>query len=318
MIDEHPDSEPMELALQQTALIKGQQRGYQEMIDAYTMLLEKFPETKAKAEARFWTGWGISSYSRFDKAVVPLDESRKLDSSAYYDRATMRLILAHYSLRDVKAVQAEIDGVKGGSNVVVPSQVYAWLGVRLFEEGDFPGADTYMTRSSTPDNPGATRAIIWKQLGMARLKTKSYKRAIIAFDFYLLSNQPSGNRAKVLLEKGHAQLGLEAYDDADRTIEEALQLEPQGRVNAQLCLAWGDVALGRKDYDAAVKRLIRPSYVFVDDAITPHALDKTIFAHEMLGNEERAEEVRKTLSEKYPSYKRQEKTAQVDPAPAAE
>ena len=76
-------------------------------------------------------------------------------------------------------------------------------------------------------------------------------------------------------------------------------------------LAWGDVALGRKDYDAAVKRLIRPSYVFVDDAITPLALDKTIYAHEMLKNADRADEVRKTLREKYPDYKRQE-TAQVN------
>ena len=144
------------------------------------------------------------------------------------------------------------------------------------------------------------------------MKTKSYKRAIAAFDYYLESNQPAGNRAKVLLEKGRAQLGLEAFDDADQTIEEALQLEPQGRVNAQLCLAWGDVALGRKDYDAAVKRLIRPSYVFVDDAITPLALDKTILAHEMLGNEERAEEVRKTLREKYPKFKRTA-TAKAEP-----
>ncbi|MGI9244164.1 MAG: tetratricopeptide repeat protein [Verrucomicrobiales bacterium] len=312
VIEQHPESEPMELALQQTALIRGQQRGYKEMIDAYTMLLEKFPETKAKAEARFWTGWGYFELKQFDKAIGPLDASRNLDPKAYYDRATMRLILAYYSLRDVKAVRTEIDGVKSGSRVVVPGQVYAWLGVKLFEEGDYPGSDTYLTRSSTPDNPGATRAIVWKQLGMARLKTKSYKRAIAAFDYYLLSNQPSGNRAKVLLEKGHAQLGLKAYDDADRTIEEALQLEPQGRVNAQLCLAWGDVALGRKDYDAAVKRLIRPSYVFVDGEITPLALDKTILAHEMLGNDERAEEVRKTLSEKYPKYKRQE-TVQVAP-----
>ena len=284
IIRDYQESAPLELAYQQTALIKGQQRDYKGMIDAYSSLMQKFPETKAKPEALFWTGWGYFEEQKFKEAVGSLKGSRDLDPESYYDRATMRIILASYSLRDVKAVRTEIDEVKDGSKVVVPSQVYSWLGVKLFEAGDFPSADTYMTRSSTPENPESTRPIIWKQLGLARLKTKSYKRAIAAFDFYLQSNQPAINRAKVLLEKGHALIGLKSFEDADATIEEALQLQPQGRVNAELCLAWGDVALGRKEYDIAVKRLIRPSYVFVDAAITPVALDKTILAHEMLGN----------------------------------
>ena len=70
---------------------------------------------------------------------------------------------------------------------------------------------------------------------------------------------------------------------------------------------------GRKDYEAAVERLVRPSHVFDDDAITPLALDKTIQAHEKLGNTERAEEVRKILREKYPKFNREE-TAQLGSA----
>ena len=313
IIADHPGSEPLELAYQQTALIKGQQRDYQGMIDAYTGLLAKFPATKAKPEAEFWTGWGYFELRNFKEAVAPLSAVRVSDPQSYYDRATMRVIVAHYSLRDVKAVREEIDGVKDGSHVAVPPQVYSWLGIKLFELGDFPGADTYMTRASTPQEPESTRPIIWKQLGLARLKTKSYKRAIAAFDFYLQSNQPGVNRAKVLLEKGRAQLALKAYEDADKTIEEALQLQTQGRVNAELCVAWGDVAMGRKDYEAAVERLVRPSHVFDDDAITPLALDKTIQAHEKLGNTERAEEVRKILREKYPKFNREE-TAQLGSA----
>ena len=314
IVTDFPDSEPLELALQQMALIKGQQRDYEGMIEAYADLLEKFPGTKAKPEAYFWTGWGYFEMKKFKEAIDPLEKARNVDPETYYDRATLRLILAYYSLRDVKAVRKAIDGIKPESSVIVSPQVYSWLGVKLSEQGDFPGADTFLTRASTPDSPDSTRPIIWKQLGLARLKTKSYKRAIEAFDHYLQSNQPSVNRAKVLLEKGRAQLGLKAYDAADTSIEEALRLQPQGRVNAQLCLAWGDVAIGRKDYDGAIKRLIRPSYVFVDESITPLALDKTIYAHEMLKNDERADEVRKTLNEKYPKYKRQE-TAKVEPAP---
>lgn len=322
IIKDYDGSEPLELAYQQTASIRGQQRNYKGMIEAYSSLLEKFPGTKAKAEAEFWTGWGHFELEEFANAVPPLGASRDTDPDAYYDRATMRIILAHYSLRDVKSVRKEVDNVKEDSQVVVPTQVYSWLGVKLFESGDFPAADNYLTRAATPQAPENTRPIIWKQLGQARMKTDSYKRAIDAFDFYLQSNQPPVNRAKVLLEKGRAQLALKQFDNADRTIEEGLQLQAQGRVNAQLCLAWGDVALARgavagdeekarEQFEAAVRRLVRPRLVFIDDEITPLALDKTIFAHEKLGNKERAEEVRATLREKYPNFKPTE-TAKVD------
>jgi len=326
IIKDFGDSEPLELAYQQTASIKGQQRDYQGMIDAYAALLGKFPATRAKAEAEFWTGWGYFELEDYKSAVPYLQASRKTDQEAYYDRATMRIILAHYSLLDVKALRAEVEGVRKDSQVVIPNLVYSWLGVKLFDQGDFPGADTYLTRSVTPQAPGDTRAIIWKQLGQARLKTDSFKRSIEAFDFYLQSNQPPVNRAKVLLEKGRAQLALKAFDGADQTIEEGLGLQAQGRVNAELCLTWGDIALARgdvalargekelalTDYDAAQRRLARPRLVFIDAEITPLALDKTIVAFEKLGNKGRADEFRQMLQEKYPNFKRATETASRD------
>jgi TolA-binding protein len=301
----HPDSEAAELAYQQSALIKGQLGEYKAMVENYTTLLKKFPGSKATPEAHFWIGWGQFELKEFSASSTALRKARELNSKAYFTRATLRIILAEYSLQHLDEVKKEIEALPGKTHQVkIPLQVYLWLGVKLFDARDYSSAVNYLDLATTPSHPAATQAVVWKHLGQANLRTGDYKNAIKAFDFYLATRQPSTNRARVLHDKGVALLALGRHDEAEEAAEDGLTLQPQSRVYGMLCLLWGEVALRQKHYEEAIQRLIKPTYAIEDEQITPQALLKSAHAHEQLEQGQKAAELRARLKDKFPGYRK--------------
>ncbi|MCP4847212.1 MAG: tetratricopeptide repeat protein [Verrucomicrobiaceae bacterium] len=304
IIAHHPDSEAAELAYQQSALIQGQLGKYKAMVDNFTILLEKFPDSKATPEAHFWIGWGQFELKEFATAAAALRKARKLNTKAYFTRATLRIILAEYSLQHLNEVRQEVESLPGKAHQVkVPPQVYLWLGIKLFDARDYPAAVNYLSRATTPKHPEATQAVVWKHLAQAMLYTKNYEGAIQAFDFYLATPQPSTNRARAFHDKGIALLALGRNNEAETAAEDGLTLQPQSRVYGMLCLLWGEVALREKRYEQAVQRLIKPTYAIEDAQITPQALLKSAHAHQQLEQVQKADQLRATLKEKFPNFK---------------
>jgi len=300
----HPDSEASELAYQQSALIQGQLGKYRAMVDNYSILLEKFPGSEAAPEAHFWIGWGQFELKEFAAASAALRKARTLNATTYFTRATLRIILAEYSLQHLKEVREEVEALPGKAHQVkVPPQVYLWLGIKLFDAKDYAAAVNYLSKATTPGHPEATQAVVWKHLGQARLYTENYAEAIQAFDFYLATRQPSTNRARILYDKGVALLALGQHEQAEAAAEDGLTLQPQSRVYGMLCLLWGEVALREKRYEQAVQRLIKPTYAIEDEQITPQALLKSAYAHEQLEQLQKADRLRARLKEKFPEHR---------------
>lgn len=319
IIENHGDSEAAELAYQQSALIKGQQRDYKGMVESYTALLKHFPDSKAKPEALFWIGWGQYEVRNFEESATALRQARELDRATYFTRATLRIILSEYALQKVDAVRKEIEGLPiGGGGVDVPPQVFLWLGVKMFDTGDYAAATRFLNRAVTPSDPAATQAVVWKRLGQAALYSDNPKDAIVALDRYLQSHQPPTNRARVLHDKAVAHLALGNYRKAETVVEEALGLQPQSRVYGQLCNLWGEIAIRQGEWERAVQRLVKPTYAIDDEDITPTAIYKSARAHQELGQTEKAEELRARLKAKFPAYKDdQDAIKGLPPAPAA-
>jgi tetratricopeptide (TPR) repeat protein len=304
IVEKYERSEVHELAYQQIALIRGQQRNYEGMIEAYSNLLANFPETAAAAEANFWIGWGNFELRKFTESIEPLKKSRNIDKKEFFDRASLRIVLAYRSLEDTDNTKKEIDIVREAKAAVqIPQQVYAWLGVQYFQRKEYPNADVYLTLASSPADPVSTQPIVWKTLGDARFHNENWKDAIEAYDFYLTSDQPSSEKAKVLNSKAQSLMKLEQYAEADIAVGEGIKIQPQGRTSAQLCLTWGEISFAQKNYKDAIQRLIRPSYVFDDEEITPYALSLSAQAHEGLKEMAKAAEVRKKLKTKFPNFK---------------
>ena len=304
IISKHPESESTELAYQQIALIKGHQQDYRGMIDHYQKLIDTFPDSSANAEAYFWIGWGQFELKNFNGSSTALRKARELNRSAYHDRATLRIILAEYSQQKVEAVRKEMEILRQKiHNVKIPPQINLWLGINLFDNGNYQEASTYLSTASNPQEPKTTQAVIWKYLGQAHLFTGKYKEAIKAFDFYLETNQPSNNRARVLHDKSAALLALKKFKAAETAVENGLTLQPKSRTYGMLCLLWGEIALQQGEYEKAIQRLVKPTYAIEDEKVTPVAMMKSAFAHEQINQKEKASELRTKLKEKYPNFK---------------
>jgi TolA-binding protein len=76
----------------------------------------------------------------------------------------------------------------------------------------------------------------------------------------------------------------------------------KSRVYGQLCILWGEIALRAEEWERATQRLVKPTYAIQDEAITPTALFKSAAAHEALGQNDKAAELRAQLKEKFPRY----------------
>jgi len=306
IIEKFQETESAELAYQQIALIEGQRQNYPALISSYQKLLEKYPSSKASAEAYFWIGWGQFELKKFKESSAALREARKLDKRSYHERATLRIILAEYSQQRVEAVQDELESLRQSVNkIIIPPQIYLWLGVNLFDGNNYSESSYYLNLACNPQDPASTQAVVWRYLGQARLFTGEYKKSIEAFDFYLNTPQPSNNKARVLHDKSTALLALKEFKEAEKIVETALSLQPQSRIYGMLCLVWGEIALQQEKYDEAIKRLIKPTYAIEDNNITPTAILKSSFAHDKIGETNKAEELLSKLKSKYPKFKAQ-------------
>ena len=105
-----------------------------------------------------------------------------------------------------------------------------------------------------------------------------------------------------LLVLAEALLGLNQYADAQKAVDEACYLQPEGRVNAEGLMLGGDIQMARQQYDEAAKLFQKVAVVFDDPEVTPHALEKACIALKAEGKIPESAKVLNTLQSKYPEY----------------
>ena len=69
----------------------------------------EFPHTSAAAQANYWIGWAAYAAKDYKASIAPLEMARKLDKAQFFERATLRIIAAHYTLEERDALAAEVD-----------------------------------------------------------------------------------------------------------------------------------------------------------------------------------------------------------------
>ncbi|NOY00359.1 MAG: tetratricopeptide repeat protein [Verrucomicrobia bacterium] len=299
----YSDSNELEFALQQIAIIQLAQKDTPAMISAFLDLLKKFPDTEAKAEAHFWIGSGYIQQKKYAQAIPFLDKARQINAKTYYEVATRRIILASYQMEDIEALTKETEKfLSEKRKLTIPLPIFTYLGIKLFEREKFAAAARFLDLSSSSESPEQSRPEVWNYLGRANLELKRYSKAIGPLDIYLsFINRPS-LRAKTYVYKGNALLGLKNYADATKTANEAMRLQKEGRINATARILLGDISLAQNDYENAARLYLIVSQIFVDPLITPLALQKASTAYEKAGQNEKAKQLQEKLKEKYPSY----------------
>ncbi|TLD72085.1 tetratricopeptide repeat protein [Phragmitibacter flavus] len=320
IIKNHGGHPALEMALYQSGFIKSETRDVAGMIADYELLLQKFPKTAAAAEASFNIGKGYFSLNdkeSFGKALDPLRKSIELNREGYLDKSSQLLINCQWLREDVDGMAKEVDTyLDARKGARINPQGLTFLGVNYFNRGNYEASNRYLSLASTPDQPEATEAPVWNYLGMARIETGHYTGAIIAFDHYLSKTPTGQGHVLGLYGKAKGQLGAALFDEAQKSINDALTLIKTGKLKGQLQILDGDVFSARGDTFAgkgsmdaakqqwakALAQYVVVSQFFVDPEITPEAAWKAAEMFEKTDDVKQATAMRSLVKSKYPAF----------------
>jgi len=310
LIEAKPPRELAAFAQQNCARINREQRDYQKMINRYQSLLNDCTlREDTIANANYWMGWGYFKLENWDKAITHLELARSLVPKFYEAPATTHLILAAYSAQDAPRLKGEVARFRKLSpEQNLPKKMLTWLGLQLFQNNDFAGADEYLTIASDYDEPSRTDLIIWRHLAKARLKIKHHDRALAAVEIVLTQEDKDFWKADALLDKSHILLALDKPDEARTSAHEGLALNPKGTVKANLLMTLGTLAEQRADFDSAAANFLNTAELFPDDAdIKPNALHRAANALHQAGRKDEAATLRAQLQREFPAWQPSEK-----------
>ncbi len=293
-------SKEQELALEQKALILGQQDEKLAMAETFKTLLRKFPNSAAAGKANYWIGCAAGETKNYKDAIPSLEAARKLDKEHYGEKATLRLLQSHRILEDHDALAREVDQAEG-TKTKVPADFLRWLGTEYFQAGDAAHAEKYLAKLTAQASPAELQPEDWLILGSARAKQSKWAEAGKALQTYLGKVSEPSQQATGYLALGEAELGGNQLEEAQKSADAALSLQPEGRLNAQGRMLSGDIAMARGDYLPAAKLYYSVSVVFGDDPeITPKALSQAIVAYRKAGDTAQAAKTLNELQSRYP------------------
>ncbi len=307
----HPKAKERELGLQQKALIQGQMNNNAGMAATFKQLLKDFPNTPVGAEANYWIGWVAFESKEYKAVPEPLDKARQLDKEQYYERASLRIMLSFFYLEDKEALAREIDSyIKSGIKRPIPYEVLHWLGHGYFEMATT--AEEAETRSGLYRKAAKyLRMLIGREdvkpddflnLGRSELRLGEASPAIEALEKYLSLTKEPGPRTVGLLALGEAQIGFKSLDEAQKSAQAALALQPDGELNARARILAGDIQHARQNFEEAARIFESVGVVIDDENVTPQALEKAVESYKAAGREPDAKRLLNKLQSRYPEY----------------
>lgn len=288
-------SKEVEIALLQKALTLGQLKKYPEMATAFQELLKRYPNSAAAAQANFWLGWVAFENKDYNQSIGFLDKARLLDSKNYADRATLRILLAQYQLQDRPAAAREAENYKGGA---IPAEVALWLAQWHINEKKHAKAEKLLlplVQNSTAVPPDS-----WILLSETRLALTKYEEASQAADKAIAAHSNPSAQARGFLAKASAEIALRRPVTARQAVDQALFLQPEGKLNAEARLASGEVFFLEQDYESAARAFMAVSILADDPQVTPKALRRAADAYRRAFKDVEADNALKELAERFP------------------
>ena len=299
IIKKYPQAKEREMALQQKALILGQQGDSAGMAETFKLLLKDYPKTAARAQADYWIGSAAFDAKNYKDAVAPLEEARKLDKE-FGEKTSIRLLQSYYYLEDKVGTAREVDFYSKEGKTKVPAEILRWLGTELHKGGAFQSAEKYLLLLTPRDEVTPDDFLL---LGRCQHEQEKDKEAVESLGSYLQSVKQPTLRARGLLTLAKSQLALKALDAAQKSVDEALTLQPEGALNGEGRVSAGDIQMARGNTAEAAKTYETVYATGIDDPdITPRSLTKAIAAYRAAGNEEKVKKLLNILQSRYPEY----------------
>lgn len=301
IIDDYKQAKEREIALQQKALILGQQDNERGMADTFRTLIKEYPKTEAAGLAYFYIGRSQFNAKDYTGALASYQAARKVDPKEYGPKASLPVILCEFQLQQKAPLAAEIEAYgKAKLQPAVPAEIMRWVGEQYLDEKNYTAAEPLLAEAAS--SPTNKLADTWLVLAHTRLKLSRWEGALDASRHFLADGaaEPSV-RAQGLLAQGDAQLGLKQFDNAQKSEDETLLLQPEGALNAKARLLGGRILLARGDFEQASKAFMSVSVLYDDAEITPQALRMAADALEKAGKSTEAAKMREELKSRFPN-----------------
>ena len=295
-----PKAKERELALRQKGLLLGQLEDSKGMVDTFKILLKDFPSSSDAGLANYWIGRAAFEAKNFALAIPPLELAHA--DKDYAAKSGMLLILSYFNTENREKLEKEVDDyLKAGTAPALPAQVLNYLGSYYFENRKYDRAEPYLAAAAAA--PTSTTPDTWLVLARARLFLKDFAGAKSASESYLATNPTlPAAKAQGLLAHGEALVGLGKFDEAQKNAEEALTMQPEGRLNAEGRLLTGQIALGRGNALDAAKAFQAVSVLYDDPDLTPRALSLAAQAYRRANKATDAAKIEDELRTRFPSF----------------
>jgi TolA-binding protein len=300
-------SSERELALQQKALILGQQEDYKGMIAAFREFLADYPRSSGAGQANFWIGWAAFEDKNYKAALENLELARKLDPSQYGERAVLRIILCYYYLENRPAL---VRTIAENKSVAVPVEITRWLGRKSFEEGDYAAAEQYLLPVIKDEKAAEPEVLI--ELAEAQIRQGRVAEAGPIVAKYLQTARDPRSRARGLQAQAAVAIASRDFDAAAKLCDESLLLQPEGQLNAEGRLLTGEIAFAKGDYSEAARAFMTVAVLYDDPALTPRALRRAATAYRKADNTLEADKALQELQHRFPDFEKSAKVSKGD------
>jgi len=302
LLKRFPDFAERETVLKQVALLKGEQNDNAGMAQYFTQLLKEFPESKSRAEANHWIGRTAFEAKDYKKAADYLDEARKLNPEEYFESDSLRLVYCAYHLNEPDNFWKRVQEYRVKGKNRVAQDVLRWCAQNYLDAKQFEKAEPVLSMISEGEELTESD---WYQLATVRLSLKNYAGTHAPVKAYLgLVSHPSA-KARGMLLRAKAELGQGDAAAAQKTVDEAIRLQPDGVLNAEARMVAADIQMAQKNPEAAAKLFESISIAFDDDQLAPLAMEKAVQAYRSAGKLKETQAVLNKLQSRYPEYARE-------------
>ena len=185
----------------------------------------------------------------------------------------------------------------------VPPEILRWLGTELHSGKAYDSAEKYLLMLTKRDE---VMPEDFRLLGESQFEIQKFREATGSFLSYAEKVKGSAQRATALLTLAKAQIALRDFDPAQKSVDEAVALQPEGDINGEAKVRAGDIQLARGNPAEAAKLYETVFLAGIDHPeITPRALSKAIQATKLAqtaGSEEKVKKLTNLLQSRYPEY----------------
>ncbi len=303
VINDHKDAKEREGALAQKALILGAQNDSRGLIEAFRALLKDYPNTEVAPLAHYSiANASFNDTKDYATARDEFDAARRAAPKEYGPKCSLMMIFCGYQLKDKARLATEIAAYEASKPATpVPPTILRWLGSQEYEDKDYAAAEGHL--SAAVAAPGSNAPEVWLQLARARIAQQKWDGAHDATQHYLqVSAADPAARSLGLLVQGDAQIGMRHFEDAQKTIDEILQLQQEGTLNAKALLLRGKLEFTQGRYAQAAKSYMSVSVLYDDNELTPQALRLAAEAFEKAGEPGEAAKAQEELKNRFPGF----------------